>query len=280
MIISPPDHQLFKQYPLNGRVALSTGEAPTPYHIYDGYGLFIGGVADLPAVQRLLAPEGVLPVTTTDGHALMGIWICDFTEASLGAHTELQFALAVTRSASDPIEPHPLNILTLMLTRPDLGLLCHGLWNDTPNVVAYNREYLSLNARQTDSRITRSANALTFNYTDHATGQPILSGAVQLPQQASWRASWSLAARLGFKSTMALRQQPWISMSVLNPVGVVLNRNGTSRTFTHNTTTVLRYFDRRADRLEFGDTPYRALNFMPQLVQYMDGFKFVYLQPE
>lgn len=280
MIISPRDHQLFKQYPLNGRVTLSTGEAPTPYHIYDGYGLFIGGVADLPAVQRLLAPESVVPVTTTDGHALMGIWICDFTEASLSAHTELQFALAVTRSAIAPIAPHPLNILTLMLSRPEVGLLCHGLWNNTPNVVAYNREYLSLNARQTDSRIARSAEALTFNFADHTSGQPILSGAVHQPQRASWRASWSLAARLGYKSTMALRQQPWISMSVLNPVGVVLDRNGTSRTFTHNTTTVLRYFDRRADTLNFGDTPYRALNFTPQLVQYMDGFKFVYLQPE
>ena len=277
--MSARDHQLFKQYPLNGRIALSTGEAPTPYHIYDGYGLFIGGVADLPAVQRLLAPEGVVPVTTTDGHALMGIWICDFTEASLDAHTELQFALAVTRSAIAPIEPHPLNILTLMLSRPDLGLLCHGLWNNTRNVVAYNREYLSLNAQQTDSHITRSAQALTFNYADHATGRPILSGAVQQPQRASWRATWSLAARLGFKSTMALRRQPWIGMSVLNPVGVVLDRNGTSRTFTSNATTVLRYFDHRADTLNFGDTPYRALNFIPQLVQYMDGFKFVYLQP-
>ena len=278
--MSARDHQLFKQYPLNGRIALSTGEAPTPYHIYDGYGLFIGGVADLPAVQRLLAPEGVAPVTTTHGHALMGIWICDFTEASLDAHTELQFALAVTRSALPPIAPHPLNILTLMLSRPEVGLLCHGLWNNTRNVVAYNREYLSLNAQQTDSHITRSAQALTFNYADHATGQQILSGAVYQPQRASWQATWSLAARLGFKSTMALRQQPWISMSVLNPVGVVLDRNGTSRTFTHNTTTVLRYFDRHADTLDFGDTPYRALNFIPQLVQYMDGFKFVYLQPE
>ncbi len=278
--MSPRDIHLFKQYPLNGRVTLSTGEAPTPYHIYDGYGLFIGGVADLAAVRRLLAPEGVVPVITTDGHALMGIWICDFTEASLGAHTELQFAIAVTRSVVAPIEPHPLNILTLMLTRPEVGLLCHGLWNDTPVVVAYNREYLSLNARQTDSRLVRSADALAFNFNVHASGQKILSGAVQQPQRASWRAGWSLAARLGFKSTMALRQQPWISMSVLNPVGVVLDRNGTSRTFTSNATTVLRYFDRRTDRLDFGDTPYRALNFTPQLVQYMDGFKFVYLQPE
>jgi hypothetical protein len=26
---------------------------------------------------------------------------------------------------------------------PDLQMLCHGLWNNTPQVVAYNRELLS-----------------------------------------------------------------------------------------------------------------------------------------
>jgi hypothetical protein len=278
--MSSRNHPLFKQYPLNERVMLSTSEAPTPYHIYDGYGLFIGGVADLDATRHLLAPERVVPVSTTDGQALMGIWVCDFTEASLGAHHELQFSIAVTRSAVAPIAPHPLNILALMLTRPDVSLLCHGLWNNTPNVVAYNREYLSLNARQTDSRIERSADTLKFAFNDHAGGQPILSGAVHWPQRTSWRANWSFAARLGFKTTIDLGRLPWISMTILNPVGVVLDRNAAARTFTRNETTVVRYFDRRADTLESGDTPYRALNFTPHCVQYMGGFKFVYLQPE
>ncbi len=42
-------HELFKRYPIDGAATISTGEVPTPYHIYDGYGAFIGGTADLAA---------------------------------------------------------------------------------------------------------------------------------------------------------------------------------------------------------------------------------------
>ncbi len=47
-MINPKDHALFKRYPLHGTAQLSTGEVPMPYHIYRGYGLFIGGTASLP----------------------------------------------------------------------------------------------------------------------------------------------------------------------------------------------------------------------------------------
>jgi hypothetical protein len=273
------DHPLFQQHPLNGHITLSTGEAPTPYHIYDGYGLFIGGVCDLVAAQQLLKPETVAPLQTIDGQALMGVWICDFTDASLGPHHELQFSIFVSGQPVAPIDLRPFTLLTLMLTRPDIQMLCHGLWNNTPTVVAYNREYLSLNARHTDSRIERDPKAARFAFNDQTTGQAILAGAVQQPQRASWRANLNFMTSIGFKRSLALRRQPWISMTVLNPVGVMLDRNAAAQTFTSNAVTVLRYFDPRADRLDFGDTPYRALRFVPHFVQYMAGFKFVYLQP-
>jgi hypothetical protein len=84
---------------------------------------------------------------------------------------------------------------------------------------------------------------------------------------------------LGFKRSLAMQRRPWISLIVLDPAGVLLDRNAAARTFTSNAAIVLRYFDPRADRLDFGDTPYRALRFTPHFVQYMAGFKFVYLQP-
>lgn len=49
-------HALFRRYPLAGEVRLSTGPAPTPYHVYAGHGLFIGGTADLAAVRALGRP--------------------------------------------------------------------------------------------------------------------------------------------------------------------------------------------------------------------------------
>jgi len=122
------EHALFKQFPLNGTETISTGPVPTPYHIYDGYGAFIGGTADLAAVQRLLQPEQVLPVQTVEGRALMGLWICDFTDASLGPHHELQCSLFVSRQPIHDIASHPLALLAAMLTRPEMQMMCHGLW--------------------------------------------------------------------------------------------------------------------------------------------------------
>jgi hypothetical protein len=124
-------------------------------------------------------------------------------------------------------------------------MLCHGLWNNTPPVVAYNREYLSLSARQTDSRIEQDQNVLRFAFNDQATGQPILVRTVQQPQRASWRANWDFITTLGFKRSLAFQRQPWIRMTVLNPVGVVPDRNGAAQTFTSNAATALRYFDQR-----------------------------------
>jgi hypothetical protein len=42
---------------------------------------------------------------------------------------------------------------------------------------------------------------------------------------------------------------------------------------------LVRYFDPSTDELSFGATPYASLGFKPHFVQYMTGFKFVYLEP-
>jgi len=278
--MNPHDHPLFKHYPLSGKATISTGQVPMPYHIYDGYGLFIGGMGDLAAVKRLLQTEAVMPVQTTDGQAVLGIWVCNFTEASLGPHHELQFSIFVTERESEPIAVNAFNALSIVLTRPDVRMLCHGLWNNTPNVVAYNRELLSLNARLTISHIERTAGEVSFAYRDAATDAEILSGVIHHPQQTSPRALLAFMSAIGVGRSLKLAQQPWVSLSVINPRGVMLDRNAAAATFTKNDVNVVRYFDRRVDTLEFGDTPYRALGFSPQCMQYMSGFKFVYLQPE
>src|SRR5690349_3233391 len=86
------NHRLFRQYPLRGKAVISTGEVPTPYHIYDGFGALIGGTADLSAVRELLKKEVVMPADNGDGRTPMAIWIYKFTDASLGPHHELQFS--------------------------------------------------------------------------------------------------------------------------------------------------------------------------------------------
>lgn len=273
------EHALFQRYPLTGTATLTTGTVPTPYHIYDGYGLFIGGTAELAAVQRLLQPEIVLPLQTVDGRAVMGIWLCDFTEASLGPHHELQISLFVTRQPAPPLAAHPLALLGAMLTRPDVQMLCHGLWNNTPTVVAYNRELLSLNARLSTSTITCDAQQLRFAVADAASGGSILHGTVATPQKSSWQATFGLLRQLGFGPALRLNRQPWVTMAVVNPLGVHLAQNAVAHAMNKNGVNNVRYFKPATDRLTFGDTPYRELAFQPQVVQSMSGFKFVYLPP-
>lgn len=275
----PREHALFKRYPLLGTATLTTGTVPTPYHIYDGYGLFIGGTADLAAVQRLLQPETVLPRQTVEGQAVMGIWLCDFTAASLGPHHELQFSIFVTRQPAPPLSAHPLALLGAMLTRPDLQMLCHGLWNNTPTVVAYNRELLSLNARLSTSTIADDAQQLTFAVADATSGASILHGRVATPQQVSWQASFGLLGQLGLASTLRINRQPWVTISVVNPLGVHLTQNGVAQAMTKNAVNNVRYFNQATDELTLGDTLYRDLAFRPLFAQYMGGFKFIYLQP-
>lgn len=272
-------HALFQQFPLNGKATLATGQVPTPYHIYDGYGAFIGGTADLAAVQRLLQSETVTPMQTVNDRALMGLWLCDFTDASLGPHHELQFSLFVSRGPVTSIADHRVSLLTAMLINANLQMLCHGLWNNTPPVVAYNRELLSLNARLSTSKINRDRHQLSAEVHDQATGAPLLSATLHKPEQAALGASFALAGQLGFRRAMQINRQPWVSMSIVNPVGVVLPRNATAQAMTKNAANNVRYFDPTRDSLSISASPYRDLGFQPHVVQHMSGFKFVYLNP-
>jgi hypothetical protein len=276
--MDPRNHQLFKNFPIQASLNTTIGSAPTPYHIYDGYGVFIGGAADLSAVRQLLKGQDVFPLPTTDGKALMGIWICNFTEASLNPHHELQFSFFVSRQEPAPLAAHPLNSLLVTLTRPDIQMMCFGLWNNTPNVVAYNREILGLDARQSDSMIEQQKEDIRFDIKDDSTGKAILSGLIRDPMRSSIRVTLSFMSRMGFQKSLSFARQPWISMQVINPKGIVLNNNASARTFTKNDANGFRYFD-AADHLEIGDPTYETLNFTPQVVQSMRGIKFVYLEP-
>jgi hypothetical protein len=277
--MNPREHALFRAFPLDGTATVSTGAVPTPYHVYQGYGLFIGGSADMDAVRALLAPEQVRAVQTVAGRALMGVWVCNFTDASLGAHHELQFSIFASADEQPGVDAHPLGLLPAMLERPQMRMLCHGLWNDRPEVVAYNRELLALNARLAISRIEREPGAIGFAFRDAATGARILEGRIHRPQRASLRASCALLGRLGPKRVLALARQPWLRVQILNPVGPGLARNAVADSYTKCDTTVLRYFDAARDTLDFDEPRYRRLQFRPEFFQFMDGFKFVYLFP-
>ena len=278
----PKDHLLFQQYPLAESATLSVGTVPVPYHIYDGYGLFIGGTADLERVRALLKPEQVEPIQNEEGRALMGIWICDFVHASLGPHHELQFSIFIQRESVPSVSSHPLGLLAAMLKRDDMQMLCHGLYNSTPKVVAYNRELLSLNAHLADSRIerTNSGHDVEFSIQDAQTKIPIIDGIFKGVDRPSMRAGFDLVGQLGLMGTFNAGRLPWVTMEIVNPIGVVLTQNRVAQAYTKNEVNAIQYFNPQMHTLRFGDSPYAELDFNPQVVQFMDGFKFVYLNPE
>jgi hypothetical protein len=277
--MSTSNHLLFQTYPFSGTANISTGQVPVPYQIYDGYGAFIGGTADLAKVGQLLAHEEVQPVQNGAGRALMGIWLCDFTQASLGPHHELQLSIFVARGEVPPIVAHRLGLLAAMLTRPDMQMMCHVLWNNTPVVVAYNRERLSLNARLSHSAIRCTAQEMICTVKDAESGASLLKSKLSKPTQVSVGATFALLGQLGLGRTLRISRQPWVEMKIVNPLGVKLAHNGTARAYTSNAANRVRYFEPQNDQLQLEATPYTMLDFQPEFVQHMSGFKFVYQEP-
>jgi hypothetical protein len=270
------NQNFFQRYPLQGTETISVGEVPVPYHIYDGYSFFIGGTADLGVVQDLLKHEDLVPIQTMEGKAVMAIWVADFTRASLNSHHELQFSIFVSKTEVSPLKSHPFNAI-YALTRTDIKMLCHGLWNNTKEVVAYNRELLGLNARLTKSNIQRNGNTIDFVFEDSESKTPIISGAIKTTATSS--ALFSFMSKLGFRDSLKLMREPWASMDIVNPKGVTLDENATAKAFAKSDVNVLHAFDSN-DSLHIEHPLYKSLNFTPDTVQYTDGCKFIYLHPE
>jgi hypothetical protein len=273
---------LFDKYPLRSHVTLSCGPVPQPYHIYDGRGLLIGGLANLAAARQLLVSEEVAPLTAGPDQTFMAVWVCDFTQASLGPHLELQFSLFVSRRPVKIAAKHPLTLLKVMLSRPDVGMFCHGLWNDSETVVAYNRELLGLDARLVTGQIRgdKAAGQFDFHFTDAQSGQPVFRGRTRYQPRATSRVGLALMRQLGLEGIHKLATNPWVTLKVINPIGPHIPANHEALTFTENKQNLLRYIDPNQDTLEFADPRYQALQFQPQFVQQMHGFRFVYLNPK
>jgi hypothetical protein len=174
------------------------------------------------------------------------------------------------------LKSHPFNAI-YALTRTDIKMLCHGLWNNTKEVVAYNRELLGLNARLTKSNIQRNGNTIDFVYEDAESKTPIISGSIK--NTATSSALFSFMSKLGFRDSLKLMREPWASMDIVNPKGIMLDENATAKAFAKSDVNVLHAFDTN-DSLHIEHPLYKSLNFTPDTVQYADGCKFIYLHPE
>lgn len=272
-----PQHPLFQRFPLCGLKSTTRGMLPVPYHIYDGHALFMGGTANLDAVREVLSTENVHPITNTEGKALLGVWVIDATNASLGAHLELQFSIFVSHQPIKPVSAHPLAILELLMFNPGVRLLCHGLWNSTDTVVTYNREVLALNAQMTNGDIVRNPaqQIKTFYFTD-SNGDMIFSGRVSELKRTPSKAIRSMMRLMGFRKFFQAANEGCLESQVVNPTGI-LPLNADAQAYIMNDQQTLQFFNPQTDTLEFGHALYRSFQFQAQFMEHMNGFKFVYL---
>jgi hypothetical protein len=273
----PRPHPLFQRFELAALAQTSRGMLPVPYHIYDGHALFIGGVAKLEPVRDLLATERVHAVETTDGHALMGVWVIDASDASLGAHQELQFSILVSRRSESRVPSSPFVILRLLQFDPMVRMLCYRLWNNTESVVAYNREILALDAHLMNGEIVRDQERRQkrFVFLD-ASGSPMLSGTVREATRTGMGAIVPLLRSLGVRRFIQAATAPWLASQVVNPIGL-LPVNAEAQAYIANERQVLQTFNPATDLLDFAHPTYRDLDFRGKFVQHMNAFKFVYL---
>ncbi len=142
----PKKQKIFIDNPIASSVDVSTGTAPTPYLVQDGEAVLIFGSVNADLVQPELVNESIHPVATSEGRVAAGFIIADFRSASMGPHSELQFFTLASDQPGEIIGSSPYALPIAMGTRPDWGTLCMRLWNDDTSVLAYNNEYLGLNA--------------------------------------------------------------------------------------------------------------------------------------
>ena len=267
---------------LKGQVKLSTGVVSTPYLVTAGHSTFIAGTADLDGVKGLLKGEHAFPVETRDGQALMGVWLRHHQEGSLGPHLGLQICFFVANEPFKPVKAHRYAVLKLLALHPKVGMLAHGLWSDREEALAYHNEHLGLGAVLGKGELKRDLEGgrKTFHFADDESGDVILRGQVKELARSEGRANMSLIAHLGPVKTFKFRTKPWITSKVINRRGDMLRDNRAARTYIASEKVVLQNFDPETDKLEFGDSRYRSLNFKPQFVQHFSDIKFVHLDPK
>lgn len=277
--MSAQAHQIFQDHPITGQISLSTGAAPTPYHVYDGHGTLLTGTCD---AQRLLSAfdgQDVFPVLTEAGRGVLLIFICQFNDASHGPHLELHITALCAPHADARLPDAPAAALAALATKPDWGALSLHLWNDSPEVVAYNSEYLGLQAQTCVGAITPTDTAVSFDLRS-TKGALISAGQLRRTAKSDGKLMASVLKHLGWRGLWdAVRRKPAMA-HVINRKGAVLAYNGRAKTLTAPDTMTLCAFDPAQDQLITDAGPLADYGFTPQIIEHITPFRFVYLHPD
>lgn len=277
--MSASAHPLFQKAPLSGEVTLSTGPAPTPYHVYDGHGLIILGICEAAAVAHHFTGQDVFPVLTKRGDAILVLFVCDFPDASHGPHVEFHITALAAPDPDQSLPNDPAAALAALATQPDWGVLSLHLWNDSAAVVAYNTEYLGLSAMQATGQVTPGATHVEFTFSD-ADKSPIASGCVRVQRRSEAGLMLRVMRHLGFAGVRQASKKEPSSAHVINRKCDVLPRNGRAQTWTAPDQMIVSTFDPAHDHLEMHEGPLARCRFQPKIIEHLTPFRFIYLHPD
>jgi hypothetical protein len=192
----------------------------------------------------------------------------------------LQVSIFASFRPQPPVRAHPFAIYRLLTLHPDAAMLCHGLWNNTPLVVNYNRDHLGLEARLATSQIgaARAGQRRQFHVKEGDNGTPVADGDLREPTRQEARALWTLFGHLGLRGMLQGARSPFVHVPVVNPISTRLLENQIAGTYTRLDRQIIRLAD-PADRLTLTHPTYALLRFRPAFVQHGYGVRFVYLRP-
>ena len=276
----PNDHPIFRDNPITGSVELSTGTAPTPYHVYDGEALLIFGDVAADTIAAAIDGENVHLVEIAPGRVAAGMIMADFRDASMGPHHELQFFVLVAGQPGETIADLPL-ALPIALASPGYATLCFKLWNDADAVLAYNNDYLGLNASPAEFRLfqQQADKSLAFSVTG-AGGAPILHGQWAPKKRTAVSAMWEMLKIAGWRRFMALGRAAYAKGAVVNRRSAVMPDNRPAPIYSAADHNVARHWDKATDQLEISGAAIADLDFQPRALQHLWPFRFVYRHPD
>lgn len=252
---------------------------PSPYHVYDGTLTLIGGTVDLAEAVRIAGREGLHPITDDAGRALAALWVGDFRDASLGAHTELQVSLLASTREGVRVRAHDYALFRVFTSLPDVLMICHGLWNNTERVVRYNREHLALNVRLADSVLESMDGVERFRFTDPLSGEVVAEGRLASPpRRQSLRELLRVFSQVSPGGFWRMARAGHLEVAVANTRRTPEEATWVARTCTAPGGQIVRLFGPN-DHLTLSTGSFAGLGFSPAFVQVTSGLKFVYLRP-
>eukprot|EP01063_Lacrimia_lanifica_P003369 TRINITY_DN11797_c0_g1_i1.p1 TRINITY_DN11797_c0_g1~~TRINITY_DN11797_c0_g1_i1.p1 ORF type:complete len:474 (+),score=172.30 TRINITY_DN11797_c0_g1_i1:43-1464(+) len=297
------DEPIFQEYPLTGYCATSLGPMPVPFQFKNSSGVCFGGFGDVDVVKDMIQGQDLHPVVCEDGSTPIAVWVWQHssTSATLESHSNsMQMYFFVTREPlEEKVPAHPLihHALWSDTQYPDVRCLPWGMWEESEQALAYNREILGFPSLPALGYVENHTVMMKdlynefrrirgFSFVDTLTGHTIAKGEAHywdggLRSPSTYA---RLAQLLGPKE-MALRQlRRYQTIPLVCPKTSFIPHHADSELLFQSNLEQLRMWNKSKpwdydDRMLLGRTRWAGVRFTPRWVNHYGGCQGVILPP-